>query len=362
MPQQPPSNERVGVLLFNLGGPDTLDDVRPFLFNLFADPDIIRLPWRFLQKPLAWMISTQRYKKSRTYYEKIGGGSPLRRITDEQARALEAALASRGIDARAYVAMRYWQPYTEEALEQIPRDDISHLVVLPLYPQFSISTTGSSLNRMNVLVKENGYQLPRTSVVCSYESDEGYISALAASVAEKLAEFPDPASAHILFSAHSVPVSYIKQGDPYLEQTERTVDLVMQRLGKDRPYTLSFQSKVGPVEWLGPATDATIRRLAGEGIEQLLMVPVSFVSEHSETLYEMDILYGELTREVGIKHYLRVPTMNCRTDFIGALASLVERAITLDVQSMSRTSCLYCPEQARAGGSVQACACDRAGK
>ncbi|MFL6215126.1 MAG: ferrochelatase [Blastocatellia bacterium] len=354
--------ERVGVLLFNLGGPDTLDDVRPFLFNLFADPDIIRLPWRFLQKPLAWMISTQRYKKSRTYYEKIGGGSPLRRITDEQARALEAALARRQVNARAYVAMRYWQPYTEEALEQIMRDEISHLVVLPLYPQFSISTTGSSLNRMLALVSENGYRLPRTSVVCSYEDDEGYISALAASVAEKLAEFPDPASAHILFSAHSVPVSYIKQGDPYLEQTERTVEMVMQRLGKDRPYTLSFQSKVGPVEWLTPATDATIRRLAGEGVEQLLMVPVSFVSEHSETLYEMDILYGELTREVGIKHYLRVPTMNCRADFIGALALLVERAIALEAQATPQMSCLYCPTPANAGDPVQACACDRAGK
>jgi ferrochelatase len=330
------------------------------LFNLFADPDIIRLPWRFLQKPLAWMISTQRYKKSRTYYEKIGGGSPLRRITDEQARALEAALARRQINARAYVAMRYWQPYTEEAIEEIMRDEISHLVVLPLYPQFSISTTGSSLNRMNVLISDNGYRLPRTSVVCSYEDDEGYISALAASVAEKLAEFPDPASAHILFSAHSVPVSYIKQGDPYLTQTERTVELVMERLGKDRPYTLSFQSKVGPVEWLGPATDATIRRLAGVGVEQLLMVPVSFVSEHSETLYEMDILYGELTQEVGINHYLRVPTMNCRADFIDALARLVERAVTLDAQSASRTSCRYCPTPARAGDAVQACACDRA--
>ncbi len=353
--------ERVGVLLFNLGGPDTLDDVRPFLFNLFADPDIIRLPWRALQKPLAWLISTQRYKKSRTYYEKIGGGSPLRRITDEQARALEAALASRGINARAYVAMRYWRPYTEEALEQIMRDDISHLIVLPLYPQFSISTTGSSLNRMNALVAENGYRMPTTSVVCSYEDDEGYISALAASVAEKLAEFPDPDRAHILFSAHSIPVSYVKQGDPYLEQTERTVELVMQRLGKDRPYTLSFQSKVGPVEWLSPATDATVRRLASEGVEQLLMVPVSFVSEHSETLYEMDILYGELAQEVGIKHYLRVPTVNCRADFIDALASLVERAIVLDTRPMSRTNCLYCPATTTAGSPVQLCACDRAG-
>ncbi|HJQ25888.1 MAG TPA: ferrochelatase [Blastocatellia bacterium] len=355
MTSQAHSQSRVGVLLFNLGGPETLADVRPFLFNLFADPDIIRLPFRFLQKPLAWLISTRRYKKSSGYYEKIGGGSPLRRITDEQARALEAALARRGISARAYVAMRYWKPFTEEALEQIARDALSHLVVLPLYPQFSISTTGSSLNRMNELIKENGYSLPRTSVVCSYEDDEGYISALAASVAEKLAEFPDPDHAHILFSAHSVPVSYIKRGDPYLEQTERTVELVMHRLGKERPYTLSFQSKVGPVEWLGPATDATIRRLASEGVEQLLMVPVSFVSEHSETLYEMDLLYGELAAEVGIKHYLRVSTMNCRADFIDALARLVEGALALDRQSPARTNCLYCPPS-----SAQLCACDRA--
>ena len=355
MTSQPHSQERIGVLLFNLGGPDTLDDVRPFLFNLFADPDIIRLPWRFMQKPLAWMISTQRYKKSRGYYEKIGGGSPLRRITDEQARALETALKSRGINARAYVAMRYWKPFTEEALEQIMRDDLSHLVVLPLYPQFSISTTGSSLNRMNELIKTGSYRLPRTSVVCSYEDDEGYIAALAASVAEKLAEFPDPDRAHILFSAHSVPVSYIKQGDPYLAQTERTVALVMERLGNQRPHTLSFQSKVGPVEWLGPATDATLRRLASEGVEQLLMVPVSFVSEHSETLYEMDLLYGELAAEVGIKHYLRVPTMNCRADFIDALARLVERALALGEQAAARTNCLYCPP-----GPAQLCACDRA--
>src|SRR6185295_12307268 len=208
------NDERIGVLLLNLGGPDTLDDVRPFLYNLFADPDIIRLPWRFLQKPLAWMISTQRYKKSRGYFEKIGGGSPLRRITDEQARALEAALAERHINARAYVAMRYWKPFTEDALEQIMRDGISHLVVLPLYPQFSVSSTGSSLNRVNAVISEKGYRLPRTSVVCSYEDDEGYISALAATVAEKLTEFPEPDAAHILFSAHSIRSVMSKRAIP----------------------------------------------------------------------------------------------------------------------------------------------------
>jgi ferrochelatase len=357
------SGERVGVLLFNLGGPDTLDDVRPFLFNLFADPDIIRLPWRGLQKPLAWLISAQRYKKSRGYYEKIGGGSPLRKITEEQARALESALASRDISARAYVGMRYWNPFIEEALERIHRDQITHLVVLPLYPQFSISTTGSSLNWMKALDAKSPRKLPRTSVICSWEDDPNYIAAMAAGVSEMLARFPDqdPARTHILFSAHSVPVRYIKEGDPYLDQTRRTVELIMGRIGGDRPHTLSFQSKVGPVEWLTPATDATIRRLAGEGVSQLLLVPVSFVSEHSETLYEMDLLYGDLAREAGIAHYLRVPTMNCRPDFIAALASLVERAVALDSQNVPRLDCLRCPAAANDPGATPRCACGRAG-
>src|SRR5258708_7777141 len=146
-----PEERRIGVLLFNLGGPETLDDVRPFLFNLFSDPDIIRLPWRPMQKPLAWLISTQRYKKSRGYYEQIGGGSPLRKITDDQARALHEELARRNIDANVYVGMRYWKPFTEEALARIKSDGVTDLVALPLYPQFSISTTGSSLNRMNAI-------------------------------------------------------------------------------------------------------------------------------------------------------------------------------------------------------------------
>jgi ferrochelatase len=356
-----PSQERIGVLLFNLGGPDTLEDVRPFLFNLFSDPDIIRLPWRALQKPLAWLISTQRYKKSRGYYEKIGGGSPLRRITDEQARALEAAFAARGLNARAYVAMRYWNPFTEEALEQIQRDKLDHLVILPLYPQFSVSTTGSSLNRMSEIVGKNGARLPRTSVICSWEDDDAYIAAMTAATREELAKFPDqdPSRIHILFSAHSVPVRYITEGDPYLDQTKRTVASMMAQLGNQYPHTLSFQSKVGPVEWLTPATDATIRRLASEGVEQLILVPVSFVSEHSETLYEMDILYGHLAEDSGIKHYLRVPTMNCREDFIAALAGLVQRALARDAQTTSRPNCVYCPDSTLRAEDVRLCACDR---
>jgi ferrochelatase len=356
----PATDKRIGVLLFNLGGPETLADVRPFLFNLFADPDIIRLPWRAMQKPLAWLISTQRQKKSRSYYEQIGGGSPLRRITEEQARALERALASRNINARAYVGMRYWNPFIEEALDQIRRDQVDHLVVLPLYPQFSVSTTGSSLNRMHAIAAETGYRLPATSVVCSWEADANYIEAMAAAAREELARFPDqdPLRTHILFSAHSVPVRYIEEGDPYLDHTRRTVELVMERLGVHRPHSLSFQSKVGPVEWLTPATNETIPKLAREGVRQLMLVPVSFVSEHSETLYEMDILYRDLAIQEGIPQYRRVPTMNCRADFIEALARLVERALRAGSNGESRSNCIHSP--VASNGAAPSCACDRA--
>ena len=325
----PAKDQRIGVLLFNLGGPETLADVRPFLFNLFSDPDIIRLPFRALQKPLAWLISTQRYNLSQSYYEQIGGGSPLRRITDEQARALEQALASRNISARAYVGMRYWHPFLEHALEQIRGDEITHLVVLPLYPQFSFSTTGSSLNRMKELTSANGDVAPRITIVEKWHDDPKYIAAMSNIISEELAGFPDqvPSGTHIVFSAHSVPVRYIDEGDPYLDQTQQTVRAIMERLGNHRPHSLSFQSKVGPVKWLRPSTDEMIRSLAGKGESQLLLVPVSFVSEHIETLYELDILYRKVADEVGIAHYRRVPALNCRADFIDALADLVERCL-----------------------------------
>jgi ferrochelatase len=322
-------NQRIGILLFNLGGPETLEDVRPFLFNLFSDPDIIRLPWRGIQKPLAWFIATQRYRKSQSYYRQIGGGSPLRRITDEQARALETELKRRGVEATAYVGMRYWYPLTDEAVSSIEADRISQLVVLPLYPQFSISTTGSSLNRMNALFAERGRKPSQISIVESWQTDSGYIDSLAAATREELSGFEDadPSATHLVFSAHSVPVSYIENGDPYLTQTQETVAAVMQRLGADRPHSLSFQSKVGPVKWLEPSTDQTIRKLAQEGASQVLLVPVSFVSEHIETLYELDILYRGVAEGSGIRNYRRVAALNCRPDFISALAGLVERAL-----------------------------------
>ncbi len=213
---------------------------------------------------------------------------------------------------------------------------------------------------MHAIAEETGYQLPPTSVICSWEADANYIEAMAAAAREELALFPDqdPAKTHILFSAHSVPIRYIDEGDPYLDQTKRTVELVMERLGVHRPHTLSFQSKVGPVKWLTPATNETIPRLAREGVSQLMLVPVSFVSEHSETLYEMDILYGDAAAQAGIAHYRRVPTMNCRSDFIEALATIVERALHDATDCASRSICIHSPVAARA--AAPSCACDRA--
>jgi len=316
---------KIGVLLFNLGGPETLADVKPFLYNLFSDPEIIRLPVRAMQKPLAWIISTARHRKSAGYYAQIGGGSPLRRITEAQAAALREELERRGIDARVYVGMRYWHPFTKEALAEIERDGITDLVVLPLYPQFSVSTTGSSTKDFVALLdRRGGLRHIRRRYITRWYDNEAYLAALAAQIAEEARKFPDPnpQNIHLLFSAHSVPQSYIEQGDPYLRHIEETVRLVGEKLGNSYPSHLSFQSKVGPVKWLEPATDQKIRELAALGVRQLLAIPIAFVSDHIETLYELDILYKKLADEVGIPHYARVPALNTRPDFIRAMADL----------------------------------------
>ncbi|MGE0127237.1 MAG: ferrochelatase [Blastocatellales bacterium] len=317
---------KLGVLLFNLGGPETLADVRPFLFNLFSDPEIVQLPIRAMQKPLAWLISTVRQKKSSGYYTQIGGGSPLRRITDDQAAALREELARRGVEASVYVGMRYWRPFTEEAIDQIVRDGVDELILLPLYPQFSVSTTGSSFKDFEALMDKRGeLSHIRQHRISHWHTHETYINALAEQITEEIEKFSDPTprNVHLLFSAHSVPQSYIERGDPYLQHTEETVRLVSRRLGDLNPVHLSFQSKVGPVKWLAPSTDAKLRELAAQGVEQVLAIPISFVSDNIETLYELDILYKKLADEIGIKSYRRVPALNLNPTFIKALADLV---------------------------------------
>lgn len=320
---------RVGVLLLNLGGPEQLEDVRPFLYNLFSDPEIIRLPFPWLQKPLAWLISSRRAKISQENYKKIGGGSPLRRITEEQAIALRQQLEANGHNAEVYVGMRYWHPFTEEAIAQIKRDQISNLVILPLYPQFSISTSGSSFRQLETLWEQDPeLQKIEYTVIPSWYRHSGYLQAMADLINRELDQCPNPDQVHIFFSAHGVPQSYVDDlGDPYQKEIEDCTKLIMQTLNRPNDYTLAYQSRVGPIEWLKPYTDEAIKELAHKGVKDLMIVPISFVSEHIETLEEIDIEYREVAEEAGIENFYRVPALNTHPLFISDLADLVEEAL-----------------------------------
>lgn len=316
---------KVGVLLFNLGGPETLDDVRPFLFRLFSDPEIIRIPWTPLRKSVAFAIATLRRRKSSGYYAQIGGGSPLRRLTEEQARTLESELRTRHHEAQTFVGMCTWKPFFPEALDRIESAAIDRLIILPLFPQYSVTTTGSGFN----VLKQEISRRPRlasmpTTWVCAWPDHPSYVASFASAIREQLAEMPHPESAHLLFSAHSIPESYVRNGDPYLDHTKRSIEAIMERLGRRNPYRLAFQSKIGPVKWLSPMTNDVIVDLAQKGVTEILVIPISFVSEHIETLYELDILYKKVAADAGVTHFRRVPALNSRPDFIRALADIVE--------------------------------------
>ncbi|MDZ8224778.1 MULTISPECIES: ferrochelatase [unclassified Nostoc] len=320
---------RVGVLLLNLGGPDKLEDVGPFLYNLFSDPEIIRLPFRWLQKPLAWFIASRRTRTSQENYKQIGGGSPLRRITEAQGEALKEQLSHLGQEANIYVGMRYWNPYTEEAIAQITQDNIEHLVILPLYPQFSISTSGSSFRLLEKLWREDPKLQPIDyTVIPSWYKEPGYLQAMAQLIAQELEQFPNPDEVHIFFSAHGVPKSYVEEaGDPYQQEIEECTALIMQTLNRPNAHTLAYQSRVGPVEWLQPYTEDALKELGAKGVKDLVVVPISFVSEHIETLQEIDIEYREVAEEAGIDNFRRVPAPNTHPVFINALADLVINAL-----------------------------------
>jgi len=335
---------RLGVLLLNLGGPENPKDVEPFLFNLFADPDIIRLP-KFvsgLQKPLATLLSKRRAPQSREAYESIGGGSPIVRYTAEQARALEQALAGRGYaDARAYVAMRYWYPFTEQALDEVRRDGITALVIVPLYPQFSISTSGSSLRVLQEVFASDldVWEKITHTVVPAWYDRPGYVKSMAGLIRNELEQYTEAEKAngglHVLFSAHGVPQSYIEAGDPYQRQIQKCVELIGDELPDDVEVHLSYQSRVGPVEWLRPYTDTMLEDLGASGVKNLVVVPISFVSEHIETLEEIDIEYRELAEENGISNWRRCPALNTDAAFIEDLAEIVEDALTEPPLSVS---------------------------
>ena len=302
---------QVGILLLNMGGPDSLESVRPFLYNLFSDRDIIRLGPRPLQKPLAWLISYFRSKKSRQYYRQIGGRSPLREITKVQARALETSL---GPGFKVYVGMRYWHPLISDTIEQIRKDGIKKLIALSLYPQYSKATTGSSVAELERFSK--GFEI---TYINEWYDWPLYIDALLETIHEGLAAFENQ-NVDVLFSAHSLPEYFILEGDPYLDHTKATIAEVVKK--QPMNWHLSFQSRSGPVKWLSPSTDEMIKNLALKGCKQLLVVPVSFVSDHIETLYELDILYKNLAERHGIT-FRRCKALNTSDRLIKALKGLV---------------------------------------
>lgn len=307
------SGRRIAVVLANLGGPDGPDSVKPFLFNLFNDPAIIGLPGIF-RTPLAKLISSRREKSAQENYALMGGGSPLLPETRKQAEALEVQLnASLPQDeTRVFIAMRYWHPFTEEAARAVEAFKPDEVVFLPLYPQYSTTTTASSLRLWRETYKGSGTE----HVVCCYPQSEGFIAAQARMIRETLAK-ADGKPVRVLFSAHGIPSKLVAKGDPYQAQVEATVAAVVAKLGL-RDWAICYQSKVGPTEWLGPATPDAIKQAAADGVGALV-VPIAFVSEHIETLVELDIEYGELAHEVGCAPYLRAPAVGPDADFIGAL-------------------------------------------
>ncbi len=315
---------KIAVVLFNLGGPDSLDAVEPFLTNLFSDPAIISLP-KFLRLPLARFIAKRRAPTTRAIYEKLGGRSPIVPQTEAQARALEGALEAQGHQARAFIAMRAWKPFSAEAAHAAKAWGPDHIVLLPLYPQFSTTTTQSSLDDWDQAARKAGLTVP-TSRVCCYPWAGGFIASVAASVRAALVDKRPGVDYRLLLSAHGLPKRVIEKGDPYRWQVEKTARAIVDALGiKDLDWSVCYQSRVGPLEWIGPATDAEIRRAGADG-KAIVLAPIAFVSEHSETLVELDIDYAELAHTSGVPDYRRVPTVGARPDFIAALAKLVLEA------------------------------------
>lgn len=311
------TNGRTGVVMLNMGGPDTLEDVRPFLFNLFCDREIIRLGPAFLQRPLAWLIARRRAPKSRANYAKIGGGSPLKAITLRQAAALQQVLSVEG-DFLVTVAMRYWRPTAAEAIRTLLRQGVDQATLLPLYPHYSKATSGSSLLDFRRHLEKLAPDLPVT-VISSWPTQPSYIHALADNIRKGLAACGSP-DATIVYSAHSLPVSFIREGDPYVDHIRATIEAVEKVIG--RKGRLCYQSRSGPVEWLSPSTQETLEQLAAEGCRSLFMVPISFVSDHIETLYEIDILFRKQARRLGMELHA-CDALNTHPLFIQALRELV---------------------------------------
>jgi len=336
----------LAVVLFNLGGPDKPDAVEPFLYNLFSDPAIIGAPG-FVRRPLARLISWRRARVAREIYAKIGGGSPILANTEAQARALEKQLEARGLAAKVFIAMRYWHPFAAEAARAVAAYAPARIVLLPLYPQFSTTTTESSVASWREAAQVAGIAA-ETRAVCCYPAERGFIAALAGMIRARLDRWSGPPP-RLLFSAHGLPKKVIGRGDPYQWQVERTAGAVAVALadalaGAAPDWVVCYQSRVGPLEWIGPSTDAEIRRAGADGVP-VMVVPIAFVSEHSETLVELDMVYRHLAEASGVPHYERVPTVSAGSAFVDGLAGLVQTALQRPAPMASESGVRICPAE-----------------
>lgn len=313
--------KKIGVVLFNLGGPDSLDAVEPFLANLFNDRDIFKLPF---QSRLSKFIAKKRAPKVIKEYELIGGSSPIGCWTELQARMLKEKLALMNIDSEVLIAMRYWNPLTSVAAKKAEEGNYEKIVLLPLYPHFSVSTTGSSFNEWMRVYKGDAAKLV---YINDYFENEKYAEAINQRIDESLLQFPEEIrkDVQLVFSAHGTPVSYVKKGDPYSHHIKKTIALVMKQRNYSHPHHECFQSKVGPVKWLEPSTATMIKELAANDKKHLLIIPISFVSDHVETSFELNIEYRHIADHAGIKNYIVMTGLNDSQLFIDALAGLVKQ-------------------------------------
>jgi protoporphyrin/coproporphyrin ferrochelatase len=326
---------KLAVVLFNLGGPDAPEAVEPFLRNLFSDPAIITLPGIF-RRPLARLVAARRAPIAREIYAKIGGRSPILEETQNQGHALEQALARDGFDAKTFIAMRCWKPFSDETAQAVAAWRPDKIVLLPLYPQYSTTTTASSFDDWERAALRAGLMNEPTRICC-YPDDAGFIAAEVALIRAALAKRRGDLDYRLLLSAHGLPKRTVAQGDPYQWQVEKTAAAIVAALGiEGLDWTVCYQSRVGPLEWIGPATDAEIRR-AGSEAQGIIVAPIAFVSEHSETLVELDIEYAKLARESGAPDYIRVPTVGIRAEFINGLARLVASATRASTPGAGRT-------------------------
>ena len=310
---------KTAVVLFNLGGPDDVQAIRPFLFNLFNDPAIIRVP-RVFRYLLAQLISRIRAIVSAKLYDHLGGKSPLLDNTKAQAAALQDVL---GEGFQTFVCMRYWHPMTEAVVQDVMAYAPDRIVLLPLYPQFSTTTTASSVKKWQEIAGKQGLNVP-TTTACCYPTHPDWVQAVAVKIGEKVDNFQ---GTRVLFSAHGLPESIVKQGDPYQWQVEQTVAAVVAALNvPDLDYQICYQSRVGPMKWIGPSTESAIER-AGAEKKNLVMIPIAFVSEHSETLVELDIEYRHLAEEAGVPQMIRIDTVGDHPLYIGALADVVKKTL-----------------------------------